>query len=252
MDKNSMLFWYPLIKNLPIIPQPETIIVEVDPKFAYDVIDGKGMYPEMGRFVQTIGKLGLPVFIRTDQMSGKHDWKKTCYFDASLTPSHTGLLGHIYRLTEATLGCDVVGKSVNAFVFRKYIPMDSKYTAFWGEMPVNPERRYFVENGFLVCHHPYWTKDAIQRPSVENWEELSEEMNKETEEEIALLSRYARLVSNSIEGFWSVDFCKAKDGRWILIDMALGENSWHPEDCPYNRTKKIDYLQHFAKKTETK
>lgn len=34
-------------------------------------------------------------------------------------------------------------------------------------------------------------------------------------------------------GYWSIDFCKAKDGRWILIDMATGERTWHKEDCEY-------------------
>ena len=126
--------------------------------------------------------------------------------------------------------------------------MASKYTAFWNDMPVNPERRYFVENGFLICHHPYWIKEAIVHPSVENWEKLSEEMNLETDEEIVLLSNYARMASRAVKGFWSVDFCKAKDGRWILIDMAVGGCSWHPEDCPYNRTKKVDLLlQNFKK-----
>ena len=246
MDKNSMLYWYPKIKDLDI-PQPKTIIIKVNPKVAFDVIDGKGTYPEVDKFIEAIKLLGLPVFIRTDQMSGKHEWNQTCYFDAPV-PSHSSLLGHIYHLVEATMGCDVIGRPINAFCFREYIPMDSKYTAFWGDMPVNPERRYFVENGKALCHHVYWTKDSIINPSAKNWEELSEEMNTQTSYEIDLLTAYAIMVSTEFEGFWSVDFCRAKDGRWILIDMAVGENSWHSKDCPNNRTKEIDYLQHFAKK----
>lgn len=76
-DKNSMLYWYPRIKDL-CIPQPKTIIIKVDPTIAYDVCEG-GQYPQMLEFKKTIEQLGLPVFVRTDQLSGKHDWSNTCF-----------------------------------------------------------------------------------------------------------------------------------------------------------------------------
>lgn len=154
-----------------------------------------------------------------------------------------GLRRHVLALVEATLSCDVIGLPVNGFVFREYIPMVSMYTAFFSKMPVNPERRYFVENGKVLCHHPYWIKESIIKPSKKNWSQLSDIMNHETTGEISTLLKYASLVSCNLDGFWSVDFCLALDGRWILIDMALGENSWHPKDCPKNRTVEIDYLQ---------
>jgi hypothetical protein len=94
---------------------------------------------------------------------------------------------------------------------------------------VNPERRYFIKDGEVLCHHPYWFKGSIRNPSVENWEELSDEMNSEKEEEIKLLTSYSKIIADAVKGFWSIDFCKARNGCWILIDMATGENSWHPE-----------------------
>jgi len=60
-------------------------------------------------------------------------------------------------------------------------------------------------------------------------------LNTETEEEVKLLTSYAKMVAEQFKGYWSIDFCKAKDGRWILIDMATGQKSWHP-DCP-NKVK---------------
>jgi len=39
-----------------------------------------------------------------------------------------------------------------SLVFRDYIPMDSGYTAFYGEMPVNPERRYLIKMVEVVAH----------------------------------------------------------------------------------------------------
>ena len=242
MDKNSMLYWYPKVKDL-AIPQPETIVIEVNPGDAFKILDGTGEYPEMPKFQDAIRKLGTPIFIRTDQMSGKHDWERTCFFNAKYR-----LRVHIYGLVDSTLGCDVMGRPVNAFCFRKYIHMDSKYRAFWGKMPVNPERRYFIENGQVLCHHPYWIEESIIRPSKKNWKELSKEMNLESQDEIKLLTEYAKSIS--IDGFWSVDFCRAKNKVWYLIDMAIGENSWHPKDCPNNRTKEIDYMKQMMGKTE--
>jgi hypothetical protein len=103
-------------------------------------------------------------------------------------------------------------------------------------MPVNPERRYFINDGKVLCHHPYWIQAAITKPSIENWQEVLAEINTETTEEVQLLSGYAELIAKELPGFWSIDFCKAKNGQWYLIDMATGEHSWHPEDCPYNKT----------------
>lgn len=41
--------------------------------------------------------------------------------------------------------------------------------------------------------------------------------------------RLAEKVAKRFEGYWSVDFARLRDGRWVLIDMALGEVSWHPK-----------------------
>lgn len=119
-----------------------------------------------------------------------------------------------------------MGLDFKALVVREFIPMDSRFTAFYGDMPVNPERRYFIKGGKMICHHPYWIEEAVEeskQPSIENWREVTKELNAETKEEIALLSGYAELVAEKLSGSWSVDFCKARDGQ----------RSWHPEDCPH-------------------
>ena len=60
-------------------------------------------------------------------------------------------------------------------------------------------------------------------------------------------------IAPLFKGCWSIDFCKAKDGRWILIDMAVGigkgfkqRGSWHPKTC-----KKLDALK-ITKKGQEK
>ncbi len=227
---NSMFYWYPKIKELPI-PQPKTEMIHI-PKASElfrSVCDGDWSYfePFKEEVIETSAKIGYPQFIRTDQASGKHEWDRSCYVEKK-----EDLISHIGRVVEfnefAGIGLPYVG-----FAFREYIPMDSKFTAFWGNLPINPERRYFVQDGEVLCHHGYWIEDCIKEPSIENWKEVLKKLNHQTIEETTLLGKYARMVSEQFKGAWSVDFCKAKDGTWYLIDMALAEDSWHPQcDSP--------------------
>lgn len=219
---DSMLNWYPKIRDLDI-PQPRTEFVLLSEKEYYATMESmpKSIVERVDKIIKENFK--LPVFIRTDQASGKHSWKDSCYYNRE----KLGL--HLFEICESNHCADIMGLYFRAIVVREFIPMAFQYTAFWGDMPVNPERRYFIKDKAVICHHPYWFKKAIRNPSVENWEELSDEMNKETEEEIRILTGYSKMVADVFEGFWSIDFCKARDGRWILIDMATGENSWHPE-----------------------
>ena len=75
----------------------------------------------------------------------------------------------------------------NAYIIREYIPMNFQYTAFWGNMPVNPERRYLIRDGKVIAHFPYWIKESIDNPSQPDWRKLSDKMNRETKGEIKLL-----------------------------------------------------------------
>ena len=222
-DKTSLLHWYPMIKHLDI-PQPKTEWTVLSKDEYRETFEGM---PDslLERVMDLIkSKFNIPVFIRTDLSSAKHFWKDTCYYDGS-----EGLREHLFSICEFNHCADMMGLLFKAIVIREYIEMESKYTAF-ENMPVNPERRYFIKDGKVVCHHSYWIKEAIRRPSVDNWEALSDEMNLETPDEIELLTNYSEKVARVIkDGFWSIDFCKAKDGRWILIDMAVGERSWHPK-----------------------
>lgn len=61
-----------------------------------------------------------------------------------------------------------------------------------------------------------------------NWKDLLVELNRETEEEISLLTNYAEQLGRYLSGYWSIDFAKGQDGTWYFIDAALGNQSWHP------------------------
>lgn len=228
---NSMFYWYPKIRDLPI-PQPKTEMLKI-PKASElfrSVCDGDWSYfePFKEKVIATADKIGYPLFVRTDQASGKHGWDETCFVEKA-----EDLLSHIGGVIEFNELAGIFGLPYTGFAFREYIPMDSGFTAFNGNLPINPERRYFVKDGEVICHHAYWIEEVIRSPSIPNWKAVLKRMNRQTAEEVNRLGRYARLVSEQIVGAWSVDFCKAKDGEWYLIDMALAEDSWHPKcDSP--------------------
>lgn len=232
VDVNSMLIWYPKIKDLKI-PQPKTemyIFPEKDLGFLYN----ENFKLDMEEIKRVANKIGYPLFVRTDLASGKHNWEDTCYVE-----KEEDLEKHIIEVIEFNLLVDIIGLDFKALFFREFIPMDSKFTAFYGKMPINPERRYFIKDGKIQCHHPYWIEEAIEKGTdkeilPDNWRELAKEMNTETQEEIELLFKYVEEVAKVLGGgYWSVDFCRAKDGRWILIDIATGERSWHDDKCKY-------------------
>lgn len=244
-NNNSFFYWYPFVKDLSI-SQPETILV----RFPKDELH-KYLNPEsdvfMGQSVELVkeaikdlGKevgVDYPVFIRTDQSSGKHQWDETCFVE-----SEAKLERCLCEIMLFNHLADMMGLPFTGFVVREYIEMDSLYRAF-GNMPVNPERRYFIKDGEVVCHHPYWFEGAIgdcsyhKTPLPENWKELSATMNFESDDEILLLSNHAKKIAKVLDGFWSVDFCKSRDGLWYMIDMAMGEQSWHPV-CMSNQAER--------------
>jgi len=228
-EENSLLFWYPKIKNLGI-PTPRTEIVKLKGPVCEE--DLSNLVVQWDEISEKAGKIGYPLFMRTDEFSGKHEWGRTCFVE-----SERNLKPNIAHLIESSFGADIIGLPIRALVFREYIPMKNLFKAFYGEMPVNPEIRFFVENEKALCWHWYWVMDAIKRGTPKgilpkNWKKiLQKEQESISSDEISMLENYAGRVSNAVKGYWSVDFCKAKDSRWILIDMANGERSWHPEDC---------------------
>jgi len=227
MKKSSMLFWYPKIMGLDI-PQPKTEIVKINNDII-NVCDGdfSSLEPYMKEINEKCKIIKYPLFMRTDHLSGKHQWKNTCFVE-----NKENLKGNISRLVEDSFIADIVGLPVYALVFREYILMKELFTAFYGDMPVNPEIRFFVKDGEILCKHWYWCNEAIVNPSVDNWKKLMDKEKDEiTEKEKQLLKGHALKVAEQFEGYWSVDFCKAKDGTWYLIDCAVGSASWHPKDC---------------------
>jgi hypothetical protein len=219
--ENEIDYWYSKIPKS--IPTPRTIIIPVTMTWTKD---GNSMeikeeeYKEIEKFAE---KFDVPLFIKGGVNSGKHDWEKTCF-----VTDKSKIREHLNALMEDTMLKDITCKS---FALREFIPMNTGFYAFYGKMPVNSERRYFVKDGKLICHHPYWIEDAIRNPSINNWKEVLKELNKEADE-VELLTKYAESIGKNLKGYWSIDFSKSKEGKWYCIDMALASDSWHP-DCKF-------------------
>ena len=228
-NPSSLNFWHPRIADLNIpIPKTEIILHRKDPfKWWGFLDDDKLSQKDLKILYETARRIGYPLFMRTDLISGKHRYLDCCY-----VPDEAALIPHLYNIVEDAACKD---QPTSSIVLREYIDLDSMFCAFRG-LPISAERRYFIDQGKVSCHHPYWIHDAIKfRPGtepVEGWEDMLTEMNTETDEEIALLTGYAEKIAAVLEGAWSLDFAKSRSGLWYFIDAAETSKSWHPSGCP--------------------
>lgn len=228
--QSSMVNWWPKVRCLGI-PVPKTSILPITPEAVvfWSYLEGSHPARLEDNLESRAKRLGYPLFVRTDQTSAKHDWKDSCFVE-----SEGELLPHVRAVVTASE--ELMGViSPQAVVLREYIPMDTKFTAFRGDMPVAAERRYFIRGGQVECHHPYWFEDPIAeteryaRNLPTNWRGLLAGLNKEDQKEVDLLTSYAIKLAQVLEGYWSVDFARAKCGNWYFIDAARGELSFHLE-----------------------
>jgi len=227
--ESSMLNWYPKIKDLKI-PQPDTYIVKIPYKNLIEMIDGKQLPDKYVTLIENSADiLGYPLFLRTDNSSQKHQWNKTCF-----VKSGDDLEQQILNLLDNNGACDLVD---NAIILRLYIPMFSLFKAFSGKFPVSREMRYFIRNGKVQCKHWYWFDEVLKkqgRPEDKEWESKLKIINTLTEDSEKRINQYLDLVCKKFpEGYWSVDFCQGKDGKWYLLDMARGEVSFHYPTCKF-------------------
>lgn len=208
-----MLYWWPKIKTLGIpVPMTKIVTSPLDIKKAAEAI-------------------GYPVFIRTDLCSGKHDWSSSCFVDSSEKINNNYL-----KVLENNVRWEMLGIKPEAIVVREFLELETAFTAFAGNMPINKERRYFINQGKTSCHHPYWPETAFNRHPARmandvDWKDKLRQLNYEDAKEVDLLITYANTVASILPEFWSIDFAKAKNGKWYLLDMALGENSYHWPGC---------------------
>lgn len=238
--QSSMLVWFPKLEKLPI-PQIKTRIINIDSRVFYKWIVGEGAIPEkywteMLKEIEALG--GCPIFMRSDQSSMKHSWKKTCYL-----ADHTKLQDQVRNLIEDHEMQNMAGElSYDAIVFRDFLDLETGFKGFHGDFPVNKEVRSFINDGKLTSIHNYWFEDAIEKGSrnlPDNWKEKLKDLNTITKKDLDEIKQQLNEVGKVFpDGYWSVDFAKTKDGIWYLIDMAKGEVSYHPENIIEGKQRK--------------
>lgn len=228
-NPTRLTHWFPRIPDTIQVPRTE-IIEPFHSLNVFMAMDGdedsqKLLAGAVKQVVEAGNRVGWPCFLRTDITSAKHSWKDTCYLgDPDDAAQHIMALVHDAECAGAEFSL--------ALVVREMLPTVSTVTAFHGEMPITKERRYFVVDGSVVCHHPYWPEEAFEgRGDVtKGWRQSLHEMNREPEEEVAYLTGLSEKVSRAIPGEWSVDWLWTTRG-WYLIDMAEAGRSYHFPGC---------------------
>lgn len=233
-SKNNLNYWYPKIQSIKGVRTPETIIILFDFRSYWKVLDGQPLTEQIEKdfikFYAAAEKLGYPVFMRTSEASDKHSWKDSCYVE-----SKAKLKQNLFTLIEHDAMADI---DPAAMVFRKFIPMESYFTAWHGDFPVNKEVRCFINQGRLECMHPYWFEDAIKQGehqvSDPKWRDKLHLITTLTDDDkIEIGKMLAKVIPKFGKEWWSVDFAKSKTGEWFLLDMALGPVSYHYEGCKF-------------------
>ena len=222
-ERNSLLYWYPKVKDIAPTPRTECVVGDIigaTIRANADATLPRGMYEKIRKIAR---EFGYPVFIRTDIDSDKHNYKNTCFVE-----SEDKLLGNIMEMLANIIAFKELYP--RAICVREFIELDWKFKAFWGELPIAPEVRVMFRDHEIERWFFYWVEDAIIKPSVSNWRELLAEMRQIAEDEQGKFLSIAERVAKVFDGYWSVDFARTRKGEWILIDMALGEVSWTPED----------------------
>lgn len=187
---------------------------------------------EVQQMAKNFGKeFGWPLFFRTGQTSGKHNWNRTCKLEAA-----EDVESHMRNLAQHSHIVSMVGLPLNVWAVREWLDIEHKFTAFGG-MPIGREFRYFVQEGKIIHEQPYWPPESIEgHTEADRWEEKLRKMNGRSGTSFArsLAQQVAERIEERFDhpdSCWSVDVCKTETRGWMMTDMAPAERSyfWDPD-----------------------
>lgn len=222
MNKNCISHWLPRLRKTGV-KTPNTLLVMT----AVELLRlDDGETPE--GFAEFISELkaagravGFPAFLRTGHTSGKHEWKDTCFWS-----DPEKIASHVYSIMVYSEMTQVWGLPLDVWAVREFLKTDPAFRAFSGRMPITRERRYFIRDGKVEFHHPYWPPDAIRGHADDpDWELKLEALNVETPEEVERLTNLSETVGREFKGYWSLDWLFS-EGQWWCTDMAMGDRSF--------------------------
>jgi len=260
VDKNCITWWLPRIEAAGV-PSPKTVIIPSPDNYheLLGIFDGPG-HPEShakgiellaevsNRIAAAVAKAGLtyPLFLKTGDFSGKHNWNKTCH-----VPSEKSLPGHV---TEIVMMAEMfMGPNWKVWAARELLPVRPvTHLPGYGGMPLVREVRCFVRDGSLLCAHEYWPVDSIATGlRVPGWK--LRELGQKPEPPDAVRARafglhalldplappyrerwepIALQAADAFhgEGEFSLDLLETDNG-WFVTDCAEGPRSWHHPEC---------------------
>jgi hypothetical protein len=232
VDLTALSYWFPIVEASGL-PVPRTHIMQMPPSVQQTIMahlwgeeaDPSGVEAFAGELAAIAADLGTPLFLRTDQTSGKHDWERTCFVS-----DLSKLAGHLYAIAEYSECAGFPGLPWNTWVVREMLPtVPVALCPRYGNMPVCKEFRFFVDGGTVECFHPYWPRYALERGGCDlsdaEYAVLCDPGDIDT------LRELAALTGRAVGGRWSVDLLETKRG-WFVTDMAEADKSFHWDGCP--------------------
>ncbi len=254
---NDLADWYPIIRASGV-PTPSTRIVRTTLNLL-GLLDGwqpEGFNEFLDELTDAARSVGYPLFLRTGQGSGKHEYTHTC-----LVPSQTVLHQHVYNLIEWSACVDFFGLPTTTWAVRELLPVEAPFTVYEG-MPLAKERRYFASDGQVIGHHPYWPPGAVEQgvPTLngrilpeDEWRPLYDALNAENDDEVWRLTKLTERATRDLPGAWSVDWLWVPGQGWVCIDLAHFEDSYVWADYPSAPTPppKRDHLAEVVAAIET-
>jgi hypothetical protein len=235
-DFTCLSYWFPKLQKLNVVV-PKTVFIKVSEAVTDSILevlyDGKvekgqeGLLDGLFNLMKENAKeIGYPLFLRSGQTSNKHDWKDSCFVE-----NEENLIQHFWNIAEFSQIVDLVGLPINVWVFREIIETKPEFY-FFNDMPITTEYRFFFKDKKLQCYHPYWPKGAFKDCGGIDYK--LKKLYDTFPEEISWLEVNTEIIAKEFEGYWSVDWLRAKNGMWYVTDMAVGEESYHYPNCKFN------------------
>lgn len=218
---NNITFWYPILERIGM-RTPETKMFFAPSEIGH-IVDGI-VVSEFEQLIADVSRelvgFGGEAFLRTGHTSNKHEWADTCYLN-----NKDKVGSQLAALIEFSM---LASMPYNTFAVRKMIKTKAITTAF-NKMPIAQEVRMFIEDGEIICAHPYWSREAFVGQSGVSKEQIDKLNTLPDMTELNLMAKY---VSKHFKGAWSVDFLQDENDEWWLTDMAQASSSYHYPDCP--------------------
>ena len=232
---DSALTWLPRISPLGL-PIPRTRIVIYDHKAVVELVEEHRSGEYLDSLVNMVGVsidiVGLPVFLRTDLCSAKHEGPSAYKIE-----NRDGIQQAILRTVEDAELKFWPHAYPRALLVREWIEIDYCFLAFRGH-PIGYEWRYFADALGVRCHHYYWPSEAMRfrGEQPQGWEQSLRTMSQGfLSMDLGEMAVKAAGALQSLNNEWSVDFARDTSGKWWLIDMATAERSYHEYECDRRR-----------------